>query len=169
MKIHKVILDFKRMSFSFYVFRTECAAAAHWQETASHRLYENFSFYFHLWNVCTVCFAWPQKVLVFKIGLCTVTTLLRSVGARSREGKIGFIWREVGIWWNGTVSTQINVIWGNNLLLVQVGLPECGRDQIDNIAPPSGLTCAFINIPAIQNSLWFCPCLYTANENFMLF
>jgi hypothetical protein len=36
------------------------------------------------------------------------------------------------------LSTHINVIGGNKLLLVHVGLPECGRNQVDSGTPSSG-------------------------------
>jgi hypothetical protein len=77
------------------------------------------------------------NVLVFGIGrVCLCGYVLLSVGAGFPKVEIRFICPAIGS--KPLLSIHINVIWGNKLLLVHVGLPECGSNQVDSGSPSSG-------------------------------
>jgi len=71
-----------------------------------------------------------------RLGLCVVAMVLLSVDAEFPKVEIGFICPAIPS--KALLSTHINVIWGNKLLLVHVGLPECGRNQVDSGTSSSG-------------------------------
>ena len=82
-----------------------------------------------------------------------VAMVLLSVDAEFPKVEIGFICPAIPS--KALLSTHINVIRGNKLLLVHVGLPECGRNEVDSGTPSSGFNRCFINIPPVQQFL--CP------------